>query len=138
MTDHRSGYTDADFDPIVTGKRPLPNFERMEPGDLLNAIAAGGGLECSGVHWAKIDDHANWARYFFSRTQGGVRDGSGYAVVYASGKRPDGTFGSMGFGGRFVICRHVKVAAPGANPTRGWHPGHCEKCGLDMTVDSSD
>lgn len=21
---------------------------------------------------------------------------------------------------------------------RGWHPGHCAKCGLDMSVDSGD
>lgn len=39
---------------------------------------------------------------------------------------------------KFALCQHKKRASPDARPDRGWHPGICEKCGMDMTVDSGD
>lgn len=33
---------------------------------------------------------------------------------------------------------HNKQLDPGANPTRGYRPAHCSKCGFDMSEDSSD
>lgn len=137
MTTHHNGYIDEDFAAIVAGEAPLPNFEPLEAGDLLNAIACGAGLEVSKVGWARVPDQPawkTWARYFFTRTQGGVRDGGGYVVVYST-RLSDG---GAGYGGRFAICKLRKVDAPGANHSRGWHPGSCELCGLDMTVDSGD
>lgn len=40
---------------------------------------------------------------------------------------------------RFALCKHEKTEE-GHNPNhgRGWHPGHCVKCNMDMTVDSGD
>lgn len=39
----------------------------------------------------------------------------------------------------FALCVHEKTEE-GHNPNhgRGWHPGHCKHCGMDMTVDSGD
>jgi hypothetical protein len=30
------------------------------------------------------------------------------------------------------------VEGPNANHSRGWHPGWCGKCGVDMSIDSGD
>jgi hypothetical protein len=39
----------------------------------------------------------------------------------------------------FALCKHEKTEE-GHNPRpgRGWHPGHCKLCNMDMTVDSGD
>ena len=37
------------------------------------------------------------------------------------------------------ICRHEIVdSSTPAGRTRGWHPAHCAKCGINLSVDSSD
>lgn len=41
-------------------------------------------------------------------------------------------------GFRVAVCKHEKVPGSGANPQRGWHPGSCRLCGMDLTVDSGD
>lgn len=40
---------------------------------------------------------------------------------------------------RFALCKHEKTEeGHKPNPGRGWHPGHCKHCGMDMSVDSGD
>ncbi len=134
----RSGFTDEDLHPLVTGKEVLPNFEELSLERGIANIAAGAGLIAyAGVKNAKIprskSSWGHWARYFFGSTQGGVLDGTGYVIWWES----DHGVGK-GHVGRFAICKHEKVATAGAKPMRGWHPGFCTKCGLDMTVDSGD
>ena len=63
----------------------------------------------------------------------GGLDGSGYVIAYGNDKG-----GAAPITGRFAICKHEKISSPSAIPSRGWHPGHCGKCGLDMTIDSGD
>jgi len=37
------------------------------------------------------------------------------------------------------ICKHQVVdSSTPAGRTRGWHPAHCSKCGINLSVDSSD
>ena len=125
---------EAQLDAIMSGKQVLPNWEEMALSKGVAAIAAAGGsLGKPDVMNAKVPGSdsgwGHWARYFLNRTQGGVFDGSGYVMIWDK---------SAGRIGRFAICKHTKVAGAGANPRYGWHPGWCSKCGLDMTVDSSD
>jgi hypothetical protein len=126
-----STYTlERDLMPIVKGDVPLPNPERID-GDVGAVILHYNGMNCG---TALLNGHKHWnARFFFDYGQGGQLYGSGVA---AWSEWKDGAYRATGF--RFAICNHVKKAAPGANPSRGWHPGKCEKCGLDMTVDSGD
>jgi hypothetical protein len=79
--------------------------------------------------------HTTWARAFVNHTQGGTFDGTGI-VIWWRGQMQRGPEGSQI--ARFALCKHQKQQGSGANPSRGWHPGKCTKCGLDMTVDSSD
>lgn len=39
---------------------------------------------------------------------------------------------------RVRICAHEVIEDAGANHMRGWHPAHCSKCGLNLSVDSGD
>jgi len=128
----RDGYTMADYAEIINGKTPLPNFEPMEHAKFLNAIAAHSMRVVRG-NALKPDEHAgqyaSWATFFLTSNSMGPLGGGGMVVIY----------GSRGpVCGEFAICKHEKVEGAGANHSRGWHPGHCGKCGIDMTVDSGD
>lgn len=119
---------------IMDGKADVPNFEELDPvKGIASWASAGGSFAHPDVKQAKLPADGrmwgNWARYLLNRTQGGQYDGTGYVMMYEQGK---------GRVGRFAICKHTKVAEPGANPSRGWHPGYCGTCGLDLTVDSGD
>lgn len=125
-------YTEADYAPIIAGDVEIPNFEPVTPEYFCDALAAGGHSMIPKWGHAKGErSHKPWAHYFLTNysNMGGGPDGSGYVCVYGSGKPKVG---------RFAICKHQKVAAAGANPSRGWNPGACAKCGLDMTIDSGD
>lgn len=37
---------------------------------------------------------------------------------------------------KFAICEHERVST--LDTIRGWHEGHCRKCGLGMNYDSGD
>lgn len=122
----KTGYTLDDFSAILKGDAPLPNTEPAEPLEKgVNNIASLGHMqEPKWGYSLGPDGHKAWTQYFLH-----VFDGSGYALIY--GPR----------GGRiirFAICKHQKKTHSGANPSRGWHPGHCIKCGLDLSVDSGD
>lgn len=129
--DKRKVYTlDADLLPIMKGDVALPNPEPIK-GDLASTI-----LHYSEMHvgHALIDGKKEWhVRYFLDYGQGGGLEGSG---VVAWCRLEKGFL--IGTGLKFAICQHTKVADPGANPSRGWHPGRCSKCDLDMTIDSGD
>lgn len=121
----KGGYTADDYAAILTGEAPLPNAETIALEQGVNNIASlGHSLKPEWGYSKGLDGHKSWTQYFLN-----VFDGSGYALVY-------------GFRGgtviRFAICKHQKKTHAGANPSRGWHPGHCIKCGLDLTVDSGD
>lgn len=137
----RNGYSlEADLLPIIEGKTRLPNFERLDLAETMNSIAAVGHSLLAKWGWAAgVGDFGSkqWAMYLLSpaamgSANHGSFDGSGYVVIY-NGRYKEGPIV-----GRFAICKHEKKASADANPSRGWHPGHCVKCGLDMTIDSGD
>lgn len=122
----KGGFTLEDFDPIVNGEVRLPNSEEgFTLAEGVNNIASlGHMLTPKWGHGLSPEGHKAWTQYFLN-----VYDGSGYALIYGHK------------GGRvvcFAICKHQKKTGAGANPSRGWHPGHCIKCGLDLSVDSGD
>lgn len=124
-----------DLMPIIDGKVTLPNFVAQPLDEVANAIAAGGHSMLPKWGWASHDgQRKQWAQFFLTAAgmgsaQHGSFDGRGYVFIYRSREPIVGTF---------AICRHEKIDAPGANHQRGWHPGSCRKCGMDMTVDSGD
>ncbi len=127
----RKRYTyEDDLQPIVEGKVPLPNIEDTDPIRFLNNVAATGHSMLPKWGYSSIDGHKQWTQFFISPGAMGVGlDGSGYAVRWGS-TAPRVM--------RFAICKHEKVEGHGANHSRGWHPGHCGKCGLDLSIDSGD
>ena len=130
-----------DYAPILKGEVEIPNAEDVDPLLFLTNLASGGHSLVPHWGWAKIDGRNAWAQFFLTPAgMGGRFDGGGYAVVYRSGRYDQETKKMIHqpIVVRFAICKHEKVDAPGANHSRGWHPGSCKHCGLDMTVDSSD
>jgi hypothetical protein len=123
-------YTEEDYKPIVEGEIPLPNFEPVTAQYFCDALASGGHSMIPKWGHSKSEDGRRkvWAQYFLTNfsNMGNEPDGSGYVCVYG------------GRIGRFAICKHEKKLGAGAVPSRGWNPGTCIKCGLDMTIDSGD
>lgn len=140
-------YTRADFDPFIASSldcykpgraQPLPNAKPIEDtGSFLANMAALG--HSWSVEWGYsrviAGQHPEWTMFFLTPPSAmiGSLGGGGYAVRYESGPR-----GSVGKVYSFAICEHEKEEGPGANHQRGWHPGKCRKCGMDMSVDSGD
>lgn len=124
-----------DFAPIMKGEsncRTLLNGRATTFVKHLANVTLGGveGMQWAG--WAKLpgDNHKAWARFFLRQGQGGGYTGEGYVIAYS------GIDGSRF--GHFAICVHQMVEGAGADHRRGWHPGHCGLCGMDMSVDSGD
>lgn len=129
--DKRSGYSlEDDLMPIITGKAAVPNLKEIPLSDAVDNIAACYGPSLRG-NVRLPSGGATWAHYFLDRGQGGGLEGSGLVIYY-------GGYGKGGQAAKFAICEHTKVEGAGADHRRGWHPGSCSKCGLDMTVDSGD
>lgn len=64
---------------------------------------------------------------------GTAPDGSGYILF------PDWRDGGRAVVYSFAICLHEKTEeGHKPNHSRGWHPGHCKHCNLDMSIDSGD
>lgn len=123
-------YSVEDMAQIIEGKVPLPNPERID-GDVGANILHYRTMHCG---CALTDSGKQWnARFFLDYGQGGQLYGSGI-VMWSTWK--DGAYRTAGM--KFAICKHEKKDADGANHSRGWHPGACTKCGLDMTIDSGD
>jgi hypothetical protein len=116
--------------PIVMGEVPLPNFEPMDQSLFLRNLSACGSSMEPHWGWALIDGKRVWAYFFLQGVGMGspphTYGGNGYILIY-----PEKV-------GTFAICRHTQVEGAGANHRRGWHPGRCSKCGVDMSIDSGD
>jgi hypothetical protein len=122
---------DRDMQPIIDGKVPLPNAEPIDS-DVGAAVLHYRVMRAG--HALMPNGRTEWnARFFLDCGQGGQLEGSGI-VAWSAWK--DGAYRATGL--RFAICKHEKKDDPGADHQRGWHPGRCVKCGLDMTVDSGD
>ena len=136
-------YTRDDYAPFIgsgTSKdlRPLPNATDADPLEFLNALAAGGHMMEPVWGYSLLPDGSRqqWTQFFLlaDANMSGDLGGGGYAVTY--GAYRDGK--ATPIVRRFRICNHERVLHAGANPDRGWRPGHCKHCGMDMTVDSGD
>lgn len=123
---------DGNLKPILSGELSLPNAADVEPLRFLNNLAAGGHMMKPVWGWAMLPDNSRkqWTQFFLTQGgMGGYLDGAGYAVTYG-GRAP--------IVRHFAICKHEQQLGAGANPSRGWHPGNCKHCGMNMTVDSGD
>ena len=132
----RNGYTIDDYKQITDGDIPAPNFEPQPIALVGNNIAAIGHSMDPKWGWFRNGEGRKlWAMYFLTRgaNMSGVLDGGGYVIAYGNNRE-----GAAPITGHFAICKHEKQSSAGANPSRGWHPGQCAKCGLDMTIDSGD
>lgn len=133
----RNGYSlVTDLMPVINGDVHLPNFEPQDLPRLVNNIASGGHSMLAKWGWANLDGHKQWAQFFLTpaamgNANSGSFDGGGYVMIWSG--RKEGPIV-----GHFAICKHEMKEGAGANHQRGWHPGSCAKCGLDMTIDSGD
>jgi hypothetical protein len=113
-----------------TRKAP-PNVEYIEPEEFISRIASFGHSYYAYWGYAYLPDngkvggtsYSKWCQWFLD-----IRNGSGLGAAYSS----------IVF--KFSICKHVSKLRPYDHPNhgRGWHPGVCSKCGLDMDIDSGD
>jgi hypothetical protein len=124
------------FEKIVKGEIAPPNLEEMTNDDAVYQIATFHWLTTKG-QFRGLDGNSNWATYFHGHTKPHF-DGGGFVLHYVSGNAGN-NWKSHGKAARFAICKHKKTEeGHSPNHSRGWHPGHCELCGLDMSVDSGD
>lgn len=141
-------YTDEDFLPLMRGALMLPNFEPIPHWEALRSSiwlygrtieqvqSERGNFKVRCKAWVASEprEHKGDAIYYLTCGQGGGYTGEGVVVLIAGYQNgPDSIVT-----GRFAICKHESVEDPGANHSRGWHPAHCSKCGLDLSVDSGD
>ena len=121
------------FNPPYMADQPLPNAEEIPIEEALSDLCSGAvGVQGMG-HGVLPDGTGTRARFrlLTRHGQGGGFTGEGTVIVAAGWKKPHRAF-------RFTLCKHQFVSGPGGNPMRGWHPGYCKHCGLDMSVDSGD
>ena len=126
---------ERDLQPIMQGNVALPNPEPID-GDLASTILHYNSMQSGRCVLLPGEKSKKWnVSFFLDHGQGGQLEGSGIVAwtIWDNEKRRSGATGL-----RFAICKHTKVDSAGANHSRGWHPGKCSKCGLDMTVDSGD
>lgn len=152
------GYTEADYAPFIgkagdanRGLLPLPNAEDTEPLAFLNDLAAFGHRMLPKWGYSIIvDPHGGhqrqqWTQFFLlgAENMGNGLGGQGYAVIYGGSRWSKDADGKSvhthtPIVRRFAICKHEKEEGAGADHRRGWHPGKCRLCGMDMTIDSGD
>jgi hypothetical protein len=138
--ERKSSYQPEDFTSFL-GENPKhlpPNLKLLEGKDRERAFyMIAHGLRQELHVRAKLDanrPYPEWVTAFHNPVaMGTAPDGSGYIL------RADWHDGGKAVVYSFAICEHIKTEeGHRPNPSRGWHPGHCEKCGLDMTIDSGD
>lgn len=133
-------YTRDDYAPFIgksgspnKGLHPLPNATDVDPMQFLQDLAARGHMMEPVWGYALLPSECRqqWTQFFLlaDANMGFELGGGGYAVTYGS-KAP--------IIRRFQICNHEIELHASANPERGWRPGHCKHCGMDMTIDSGD
>lgn len=120
--------------PYLTGRSPWPNCREVGLGEAISIAAINPFMLFERGFFCLLDDpifrlFPRPAIYFLGRTQRGVLDGSGFVML----NNRDG--GACYF---VAVCVHEKEVSATAIPARGYIPGKCRKCGLDMTVDSGD
>ena len=130
-------YTMQDYLPFVRRDNkplPLPNAEDVNPLWFLNSMAAVGHGWTPVWGFTVLPDGSRpqWSMLFLDMV------GGGYAVTYGGQKWADGKATELPIVRKFQICKHEVVEGPGANHSRGWHPGKCKHCGMDMSYDSGD
>lgn len=123
-------------------------WEHAEPYDMLRAvnhITMGGQWVTYGGWFRRPETNdAKWARYFLTSGQGGDLTGEALVFVYGGGgyysrETPDEWIGTKPTAWKVAICKHQKAGGgTREQEQRGWHPGACALCGMDMTVDSGD
>jgi len=126
---------ETDLMPIMRGDVALPNPEPINRdigAEILHYNQMRSG--CSVLLPGETSKKWN-VSFFLDSGQSGQLYGSGL-VAWTKWDNEKRTYAATGL--RFAICQHTKVDDPGANHSRGWHPGRCSKCGLDMTIDSGD
>ncbi len=131
-------YKIEDLQPIIEGKIPVPNVEEMDPAKGLQSLVFSGWKDL-GTGRARMDPKSHdtvWARFYAEYV--GMGSVSGGGIVVWQSVEHDPEYKTTGRIATFAICKHQFVEGPGANHQRGWHPGYCGKCGLDMSVDSGD
>jgi hypothetical protein len=118
----------------------LPNLEEVtDPKEALIAINrrrqqhqyynSAFNLPSGNPKWP--ERYLTYAKLYTEWTSGGGWDGVGYVVT--SHNTDEGRVF------KFTMCKHEKTEeGHSPNHGRGWHPGHCKHCGMDMTVDSGD
>lgn len=134
---HRQQFDRSDYSAIFEGKAVLPNFEPMPVWQVAKMLISFYGELVEGSY-AKIEPSSqkSWTRALYALSSGQFRgwNGTGYVIL----TKGFGSDESSVIAGKFAICNHKNVEDPGANHSRGWHPSHCELCGLDTSVDSGD
>jgi hypothetical protein len=125
----------TEITPRIQGALP---WEHIEPADLnlmLSNIAACAGWQVyAGIGYVQKpgESRQTWARFFLHTTQGAQYTGEAHALVYEGGQ-----VGASAW--KLSICKHeIQDSSTAAGRMRGWHPAKCLKCGLDLSVDSSD
>lgn len=126
---------ERDLLPIMRGDVVLPNPEPIN-GDLASVVLHYNAMQSGRCVLLPGGTGKKWnVSYFLDHGQGGQLYGSG-VVAWTCWDHENRRPGAAGL--RFAICKHTKVDSAGADHMRGWHPGKCSKCGLDMTIDSGD
>lgn len=141
---HRGQFSDEELKPILEGKLELPNFEPLPLWRVVRSVIGFYGTRVDGYALLPGEGHGlpiydgthSWSRAIFFLEHGQFRgpNGKGYVLV-SHGYANDET---SVIAGSFAVCEHKHVEDPGANHQRGWHPSHCELCGLNTSVDSGD
>lgn len=151
----RKSYTKADYEPFIgksgssnRGLKPLPNAKDVDPLAFLNDLAARGHMMEPVWGYALLPDGSRpqWTQFFLlgDANMGMELGGGGYAVTYGpsrwepANEVDSGRYVNQPIVRRFQICQHEIELHAGADPSRGWRPGHCKHCGMDMTIDSGD
>jgi hypothetical protein len=122
---------DRDMLPIIQGNVALPNAKLIDR-DVGASVLHYREMHCGNALLASGKKQWN-ARFFLDYGQGGGLHGSG-TVAWTEWK--EGAYRATAM--TFAICDHKPIEGASANHSRGWHPARCEKCGLDMSVDSGD
>jgi hypothetical protein len=132
--------------PRISGKVRWEHWELLDLTTAVNSITLGGS-QMTYAGWFN-DRESNphglgqWARYFLTTNQGNGLTGEALVFVYGSGGRYYGKPEWQGQEPRaykVAICQHQHAGGgTREQERRGYHPGHCALCGLDMTVDSGD
>jgi hypothetical protein len=120
--------------PRIQGSLPWENIEPADLAHMLSNISCCAGWSAYpeiGYVTKPGESSGTWARFFLGTTQMDGYSGEVHALVYEGSGMPSAW--------RLRICVHeVKDSSTAEGRMRGWHPAKCLKCGINLSVDSSD